>query len=194
MSKDGQTKRYRNYATVLYVDSCPPNFMEIISDWKIQAFLSPYHDKDVNPDGEPKKPHYHLLIMFEGPKSEEQVKELFAEVNGVGIEIVKSLRSYARYLCHLDNPEKFQYFTDEVWSFGGADFYDIIQLPIDDDFAIGEMMEYCVEHNYTSFARFAIFCKRERPDWFRSLRRSNTLFMSEFLKSLSWSDSRGVDR
>ena len=76
----------------------------------VAALISPLHDKDTNPSGEPKKPHYHVLLMFEGVKDyETQVKPIFAEIGGVGREMVNSARGYARYLCHLDNPEKAQY-------------------------------------------------------------------------------------
>ena len=73
--------RKRNFVTIIYPESAPENFKEIIGDWHIPAFLSPLHDKDVNPDGEKKKPHYHLMLMFRGKKSLDQVKEIIKEVN-----------------------------------------------------------------------------------------------------------------
>lgn len=47
--------------------------------------------------------------MFDGVKTIEQAKDLFEQIGGVGCEKVNSIRGYARYLCHLDNPEKAQY-------------------------------------------------------------------------------------
>jgi len=41
------------------------------------------------------------------------------------------MRGYARYLCHLDNPEKHQYSRDDVKAFGGADYDEITQLETD---------------------------------------------------------------
>lgn len=100
--------RSRNFATVVYPDSAPENWLSIASELCVPAFISPLHDKDVNPTGEDKKPHWHVMFMFEGKKSIEQVQELFISFGGVGIEKVNSIRSYARYLCHLDNPDKAQ--------------------------------------------------------------------------------------
>ena len=54
------TKRFRNYATVVYPESAPENWQEILSDQIIPAFISPLHDSDVNPDGERR----NLIIMF----------------------------------------------------------------------------------------------------------------------------------
>lgn len=69
-----KNERNRIFATVIYPESAPENFKDIISDWHIEAFLSPLHDKDINATGEAKKPHYHLLVKFQGLKSDDQVK------------------------------------------------------------------------------------------------------------------------
>ena len=96
--------RKRNFATVVYPESAPENWQEILAGMFVPAFISPLHDKDINPTGEPKKPHYHVVVMNDGKKSIEQAQELFAAIGGVGCEVVQSIRGYARYLCHLDNP------------------------------------------------------------------------------------------
>lgn len=63
--------RVRNFATVVYPESAPENWQDILSRHCVPAFISPLHDKDINPTGEPKKPHYHVVLMFEGKKSLE---------------------------------------------------------------------------------------------------------------------------
>ena len=93
-------KRSRNFATVVYPESAPNDWQEILSSHFVPSFVSPLHDKDKNPTGEDKKPHYHVVVMFEGKKSDEQVKEVFDSIGGVGLEKVQSIRGYARYLCH----------------------------------------------------------------------------------------------
>ena len=71
---------------------------------------------------------------------ETQVKPIFDDIGGVGREMVNSARGYARYLCHLDNPEKAQYDPAEVRCMGGADYYGITNLPTDDIKMLGEIM------------------------------------------------------
>lgn len=125
--------RTRNFATVVYPDSAPADWKEKLDQLHVAAFISPLHDKDINPNGEPKKAHYHVLVMFEGPKDyDTQVKPIFDEIGAVGREIVNSARGYARYLCHLDNPEKAPYSPSEVVCMGGADYYGVVTLPTDD--------------------------------------------------------------
>lgn len=180
--------RYRNFATVVYPDSenTPDDWLAILEEFKTPILVSPLHDQDVNPTGEPKKPHYHVIITFEGKKSKEQVKELFDLVGGVGLEIVNSLRGYARYLCHLDNPEKHQYEVSDVKMLSGIDFFDIIGLPTDKYAAIAEMVDYCRNAQLYSYAQLLEYAISERGDWFRILCDSGTLVMKEYLKSFCW--------
>lgn len=180
------TGRTRNYATVVYPESAPDNWQTLLGEQCVQAFISPLHDRDVNPDGEPKKPHWHVMIMFENVKTAEQAKELFSVINGVGCEKVNSIRGYARYLCHMDNPEKEQYAPEQVRSFGGADYITTIGLVTDKYKAIGEMISFCKENDIVSYAELLEYCQEQRFDWFRVLCDNGTVVMKEYLKSRQW--------
>lgn len=188
MAEKTKDSRVRNYACVVYPDSekTPENWIEILGDEKVPIFISPLHDKDMDPQNQPKKPHYHVMIMFEGNKTIEQVVEIFGLVGGVGVEIVKSKRGYARYLCHLDNPEKAQYDQGKVKCFGGADYADVIGLAVDRYIAIKEMIHFCDETGIVSYSDLLEYCSEERFDWFRILCDSGTIVMKEYLKSKYW--------
>jgi hypothetical protein len=180
-------KRTRSYATIVYPDSAPENWIDILTQFHISAFISPLHDKDINPTGEPKKPHYHVLLMFEGKKSVPQALEVFEAFGGVGCEIVNSQRGYARYLCHLDNPEKAQYSTEDVKQLCGADYSSVINLAIDKYKALGEMEDFCDKYDIVSFYLLTKYARNNRPDWYRILCDCGTVFMREFLNSRKWS-------
>ena len=94
------TVRTRNYATIVYPESAPPDWMEKLSDAHIPALVSPLHDKDTTADGELKKPHYHVQLLFQSVKSHRQVEAIVAEFGGVGVEVVQDAKAYARYLIH----------------------------------------------------------------------------------------------
>lgn len=182
-SKRGRT---RNYATVIYPESAPKDWQEMLVQQLVPAFISPLHDKDKNPTGEDKKPHYHVMIMFDGVKTKEQAQEVFDKIGGVGCEIVQSVRGYARYLCHLDNPEKAQYKQEEVRSLCGADYPATIGLATDKYKAIKEMIDFCEDNNIISYSELLKYCKEERFDWFRVLCDNGTVVLKEFLKSKAW--------
>lgn len=191
MADDKAIKRTRNYATVVYPESAKENWQSILAEQFIPAFISPLHDNDVNPTGEPKKPHYHVIIMFDSVKTVEQAREVFDLIGGVGVEVVKSIRGYARYLCHLDNPEKAQYDTSKVRSICGADYMSTIGLAIDKYIAISEMEEFCDKYNVVSFYALSKYARSHRQDWHRVLCDCATVYMREYLQSKQWSDAQG---
>ncbi|SUP79500.1 replication protein [Veillonella criceti] len=175
--------RTRNYATVVYPESAPADWKNKLEQTFIPCLISPLHDKDINPGGEPKKPHYHVLLAFEGVKTKAQAQEVFDTIGGVGCEVVNSVRGYARYLCHLDNPEKARYAESQVTQYGGLDYYDVIGLASDKHKAIREMIEYCKDTGVIEYADLLEYAMYEREDWFRVLCDCGTFTMQNYLKS-----------
>lgn len=185
--------RTRNFATVVYPESAPDNWKEILEQQFIPLFISPLHDKDINPTGEVKKPHYHVLIAFDNVKTTEQANSIFKLINGVGCEVVNSLRGYARYLCHLDNPEKAQYSQDDVIAMCGADYSSVIGLATDKYKALGEMQDFCEKYNIVSFYVLASYARAYRSDWYRILCDCGSVYMREYLQSRQWSIENNQD-
>lgn len=176
--------RTRNFATLVYPDSAPPDWLRIAGELQVPMFVSPLHKDDVNElDEAQKKPHWHVIIMFDSVKTKEQAVEVFKQIGGVGCQVVQSLRGSARYLCHLDNPEKAQYSVDDVRCFGGADYPSIIGLAIDKYKAIGEMLDYLDLHTDMAYYELLMYARQERFDWFRILCDSGTYVIKEYIKS-----------
>ena len=183
--------RTRNFATIVYPESAPENWQDILMSFCIPALISPLHDKDIDDTGEPKKPHYHVLIMFEGVKTVEQAKDVFEPIGGVGCKVVQSVRGYARYLCHLDNPEKAQYEPSDVCCIA-SDYIDIIGLAVDKYKAIGEMQDFCEKYDVVSFYALARYSRANRSDWHRILCDCGAVFMREYLQSRKWSKDQNL--
>ena len=76
--------RSRNWATVVYPESTPSDWQQVLADTHAYAMVSPLHDRDQNPDGTPKKAHWHVLVQFDVVKTQEQATEFFAPIGGVG--------------------------------------------------------------------------------------------------------------
>lgn len=185
-----KTIEARNFATVVYPESAPENWKQILQDLKTSVFISPLHDCDCNPDGEVKKAHYHVMLMYEGKKNINTIRDLCATFGGVGCEKVESKRGYARYLCHLDNPEKAQYNPDDVVTYGGENYTVVIGTVLDKYKAIREMIAYCNDNGVISYAELVEYCMRERDDWFRVLADNGTYMVKEYLKSKEWTMNR----
>ena len=183
--------RTRNFATVVYPESAPRDWISILDSERIPALISPIHDRDINQsaDNTPKKPHYHVIVMFSSVKTKMQAKAVFDKIGGVGCEAVQSIRGYARYLCHLDNPDKTLYNQADVVALNGADYFSNIEIATDKYKAIKEMISWCKANDIISYATLFEYSMEERPDWFRCLCDSSTLVVKEYLQSLAWTRS-----
>lgn len=190
--KDVKQKRGRNWATVVYPESAMHGWQEWLVDQVVPCFISPLHDQDPASDAtegsdELKKPHWHVLFVFPGNKSEQQIREIIDTIGGVGCERVQSARAYARYLCHLDDPDKHKYSTQEVMALGGLNYLEVTKSGVDAMNATYEMMDFCLLNNVTSFYALSMYARYHREDWAHALRTSCAVFMREFLRSRAWS-------
>lgn len=127
MSEKKSTKK-RNWAFVLYPESAPENWRDLIQQSGLQAVVSPLHDKDLNDTGEPKKAHYHVILIYSGPTSYNVVSAFTTSLNATVPKALESVRGYYRYLTHKDNPEKVQYADDDIFAINGFDIADFVEL------------------------------------------------------------------
>lgn len=176
--------RFRNFSTIIYPESAPLDFIDRISDLHVKGFLSPLHDRD------DKKAHFHLLLMYDGKKSIEQVRSDFLLIGGVGCEAVRSGKAYARYLCHLDDKDKAQYSVDEVKCFGGADYKSLIKDSSSKLDILTDIMDFCDQYDVYSFYALVNYSRKYRSDWFSFLSESS-VFVREWLKSREWAKQSG---
>lgn len=118
----------RAWGGVIYPESLPENWLEILQNSGLQIAISPLHDKDINPDGTPKKPHYHIIIIYDGPTTFNNVKTFLEQLNAPNPIPLEQVRGYYRYLIHKDNPEKYQYDETQIKALNGFDFMNYVEL------------------------------------------------------------------
>lgn len=178
--------RSKNWGTLVYPESAPSNWMNILRDLKIEAFASPLHDRDLTDEGSLKKEHYHVILMFPSVKTYEQAKEIFESFGGVGCERIASLRGNSRYLCHLDDPDKFLYSVDDVTSFCGADYYSVITMVTDKYITLAGILDFCDEQEIKYYSELIRWCRNNKFEWFRALCDGGSYMVKEYLKSASY--------
>ena len=71
----GENFEKRNWAFVVYPESAPSDWIEQLQLSGAQFAISPLHDKDLNATGEPKKAHWHVIVVYGSPTTESNVKE-----------------------------------------------------------------------------------------------------------------------
>lgn len=181
----GEVKSVPHYDGADGYGDAPMDWKEVLADCHVPAVVSPLHAFDLNPDGTIKKPHYHVMILFDGVKTQKQADEIFDKIHGVGREEIGSTRGYARYMLHMDNPEKFRY-TEKPLCMCGVDFNAIVHLPTDDIGILRDMLCYIRTNHIVSFAQFMDICMVSNEDWFAALATRSAYIVKEYIKSLDW--------
>ena len=155
---------------ILYPESAPTDWREKLRETGIQCAISPLHDKDINADNTPKKPHYHIILCYEGPTTYKNVVALCDSLNQPIPQPLEQLRGYYRYLVHKDNPEKYQYDETMITSLNGFDVSNYLDLTNNQVVAILKQLTQFIDDN-------SIF---EYSDLIKVLREND--FMSQFLE------------
>ena len=112
-------KRSNKWAFLIYKESAPDNYIEVLEGLHVPFVLSPWHDKDIHSNtGEIKKAHKHGALYFESLKSYSQVSELITEkLNGpTHVEAVMSPKGMYDYFTHAENPDKTPYNIEDIES------------------------------------------------------------------------------
>lgn len=184
-SSGNKSSRTRNWTVVVYPESLPSDWREYMDSLQIEWVESPLHDCDVNATGEVKKPHWHLLLLFGGLKTYEQVLEIVAPLNCPAPQKCLSVKGCVRYMAHLDNPEKFQYQVSDIKSHGGVDLSELLRPSSSERYAlIREMCEYVRLNGITEFQDLMDYAMAERFDeWFPLLCDNSAYVVGQYIKS-----------
>jgi hypothetical protein len=177
--------RSRTWTFILYEDSAPDNWCDLLDEMHIEWVESPWHDRDVNADGEPKKKHKHILLLFQGKKSYEQIKQITDNLNSPIPQRCHSAKGTVRYMAHLDNPEKAQYSTSDIRGHGGVDVSDMLRPCASARYElIREMMRFCKEEHIVEFQDLLDYAMQERfEDWFPLLCDNSSYVLGQYIKS-----------
>ena len=178
--------RARIWAAIIYPESAPEDWRSLLDQEHIEWAESPLHDMDVNEGtGEVKKPHWHIILAFDGKKSYEQVSELLKPLNGPIPKRCHSLKGAVRYFAHIDNPEKAQYAVSGIVGHGGFDVTAALQPGSAERHQyIAEMQIWCKTHEVVEMEDLMDYAREERRnDWFPLLCDSCMMVMEGFLRS-----------
>lgn len=151
------------------------------------AWISPLHAPEPTSDGMERKPHYHIELIFDGKQSFDRIKEICDFIGSKYPMVCTSKRGYARYLCHLDNPEKEQFDVNDVYQVGDESYLDCISSVADTLLLMGEICEFCYQFEVFEFWYIVLFAHNEgNLEWTRCL-TSQPQFFKAFLSSMQYS-------
>lgn len=131
--EQNSTKKSRYWAFIYYEESPIKDYKQWFMEHGSIAIISPWHDKDINETtGEIKKKHKHIILVYEGPTTYNQVKQITNEFNSpIPIPQI-NIKGAVRYLTHANNPEKFQYDKNDIELIGLSSLQEVIDLTKED--------------------------------------------------------------
>lgn len=183
MASNNVNRRSRNWCAVVYPDSAPSDWKQLLDNLNIKWACSPLHDKDIDDDEQIKKAHWHIILCYGGNKSFDQVKEDLAELKCPIPQICRDVRSSVRYFIHKDHPHKFQYSQADIEAFGGFDIGDAFSL------SKSEKTQYLIdislfirEWDFKEYWDLLYYAIDNNTEWV-SIIQDNSMYFERLLKS-----------
>ena len=174
----------RNWAFVVYPESLPVDWKNILRESGLQCAISPLHDKDQEPTGEVKKAHYHVIAVYNGPTTYKGVKTLTDRLNAPGPQALEQVRGYYRYLTHKDNPEKVQYPENEIETLNGFSILDFVEMTKSEVLKITRELQTLIrDADLLEYSDFMDLLQDSEMSQQYDVARSNTYFFEKYISS-----------
>lgn len=184
-------KRSNKWAFLLYQESAPENYLDILEEMHIPFVLSPWHDKDVNKEtGEFKKAHKHGALYFDSLKSYSQVSKLLTNHLNTPkhVEVIMSPRGMYDYFTHAENPEKTLYDINDIESGCGFDLNKFLITNNSGEF-LTLVIDIIEEQNFLEFNSLVRYARAKNPQLL-SLIMDKTYFFAKYLDSRRYDNKK----
>jgi len=167
--------RARSFNLVLYEeDETHRKALDIIQ--KSYDYAMILHDRDIDSEGNIKKPHYHVVIRFQNPKwSTSLATELGITENY--LEESRSLKRSLLYLIHFYDSDKYQYQLSDV---SGSLKSRLEEFTRNEGKSEGEKILEILEEidNVNGYIKYSLFVRHiARIGYWDVLRRSSALIL-----------------
>lgn len=174
----------RNWGGVVYPESAPEDWKEILKLKGISFAVSPLHDKDISDEvsKELKKPHYHIILSFAGPTTDKTVNDIMKELNQPIAIPLESVRGYYRYFVHKDNPEKYQYNESLIELFNGFDVTDVLNN-FEVFSCLKEIQRFILDNQIIEYSHLMDLLLESELMELWNVASSHTLFLNTYITS-----------
>lgn len=153
----------------------------------VKFAISPLHCDDVNPDGTPKKPHYHVIVLWRNKTTYNAVKTFTHKTLGGTVpKVLLSPVGYYRYFTHEDNPEKAQYSQDDIVTGNGFDISEFKKKTAAQRLQLRkDVMSMIRDNCIVSYSQAVDACEAISDDFLEEITNS-TIFYQGYCKSLRY--------
>lgn len=184
--------RVKNWALIIYPESAPANWRDIICEIGAPWANSPLHDKDVDVNGCLLKPHYHVVIKFSLLKSYQQMLKLTGKLCAPNPQRCESLASSVIHFTHENyaDREKYQYDKKDIETYNRFDLVGLLKPTKTEKHAILKALRaFSKENDITELEDLYDYTDEKLPYWSKVM-DDNPHIMNNYLHSRRFRPSR----
>lgn len=147
-------KSGNKFEYIVYPDSAPSDWVEILKNQGYVFVVSPLHDKDISANGEPKKAHYHVLVVWTtAPTKWQTACGICETLNCPCCLPIANLRTKYDYLTHKNDANKAQYDPKDIVCVNGFSISNFEGLAMDEVKRIViELTKLCFDECITEYS------------------------------------------
>lgn len=176
----------RAWLGVIYPESAPANWRDILQQTGIEFAVSPLHDSDLNANGEKKKEHYHIILVWQSPTTLANVVALLQPLNAPMPIKSESVKGAYAYLTHAENPEKAQYEAKDIELFNGFNISNFRDLKRGEQLALIRELQLLIlsDEDIREYVDFTNEAFEMGVDYYDVATSNTTLFTAMLRKNL----------
>lgn len=179
--KELKRLKKRHWLYIVYPESAPSDWMEMLKQTGLQFAVSPLHDKDVDVAGNLKKPHWHVIVSFEGPTTFNTASSYCEVTKGPYPKVCENVRGSYEYFTHKNDADKYQYLPAEIKEFNG------FQVDISKKEVLRikkELSQLIFNEDITEIMEFDVMVRMLYGDEYYEVASSCTYYFNALIKSL----------
>ena len=189
-------EKYPIWSMILYPENMLPDWQDVIGDKLQLPYCYAIHDQDLDHDGDSRKVHVHLIIVWRGPTTQAAAIRLSNRLSSPGkvccstAEPVSDIRHMYNYLIHDTDDSrkkgKFQYPISSRISGNNFDIGSLEQLSsADKEQILMEIRQLIHDNHISNFAVLDLACaSTDRPMAFLEVLRCNSHYFQRLLDGI----------
>lgn len=180
------SNKHRYWWFILYPESSPPDWKEILKFRGLPVAISPLHEFDLkNEEGELKKPHYHVILCYSGPTTFNSVKCLTVdELHATIPKPLDCIKGAYDYLTHKNDSYKYQYSVDEIELLNGFEISEMVELSERDQAELDmSVLDIIDDNNIAEYHQLLRFCRRSDNFRMYNYVRTHTIHLNTYITS-----------